>query len=521
VKHALDDDGVVVVVGSGAGGGTLARDLCAHGIKVVLLEAGARIEPAQFRNDELFAYQQLSWLDRRLATGDWPAARYAPDAPAWIAKAVGGSTVNWNGLSFRIQEREFKSASDYGPIEGASLANWPLDPKSLERFYAQAENRMGVTGTHDFTPHPPNNNYKVLYNGARRIGYRHVTNDRLAINSAPRDGRPGCIQMGFCNQGCKIGAKWSTLNVEIPEAENSGKLDLRTESMALQLTVDGRNRVDSVLYADSEGRQQRQRARAVCVAGNSIETPRLLLNSATSRHPDGLANASGQVGRNYMHHNVALAFGIFDQPVHMYRGITTPGTVFDEMRHDPKRGFAGGYLIESVSLGLPFLSLLAEPAGWGRDFAQFLENYDHMAGVLLNGEDLPRETNQVSLHKTETDQFGLPIPVVHVDEHSNERAMRRHFFQQTKEIFDAVGARDFHQAQPLSATHNLGTCRMSDSPDTGVVNQWGQTHEIDNLFVSDGSQFTTSTCENPTLTIVALAIRQAEYLAEQMTRKEL
>lgn len=521
MKYRHDDDGVVVVVGSGAGGGTLARDLCARGIKVVLLEAGPRIEPDQFRNDEFFAYQQLTWLDKRHASGNWPAARHAPNAPAWIGKSVGGSTIAWNALSFRIQEREFRSASDYGSISGASLADWPLDPKSLDRFYSEAEERMGVTGTHDIKPHPPNNNYKVLYNGARRIGYRHVTNDRLAINSAARDGRPGCIQLGFCNQGCKIGAKWSTLQVDIPTAERSGKLDLRTESMALQLIVNRRNRIDGVLYADSEGHQHRQRARAVCVAGNAIETPRLLLNSATSRNPDGLANSSGQVGRNYMHHNMAIAFGIFERPVHMYRGITTPGTVFDEMYHDPKRGFAGGYLIEAVSLGLPFLSLLADPVGWGRDYARLLENYDHMAGVLLNGEDLPQENNQVRLHETEKDQSGLPIPVVHVDEHDNELVMRQHFYQQAGKIFDAVGARDTHQAQTLSATHNLGTCRMSDSPDTGVVNQWGQSHEIDNLFISDGSQFTTSTCENPTLTIVALAIRQAEYLAERMLRREL
>ena len=222
-----------------------------------------------------------------------------------------------------------------------------------------------------------------------------------------------------------------------------------------------------------------------------------------------------------MHHNVAISFGVFDKPVKMYRGITTPGTVFDEMGHDTGRGFAGGYLMEAVSLGLPFLSLLADPVGWGRDYAQLLDNYENMAGILLNGEDLPQEGNQVRLHDTEKDQHGLPVPVVHVNEHENERSMRQHFFRQAEEIFTAVGARDVHRAQPASATHNLGTCRMSASRDKGVVNQWGQTHEIDNLFISDGSQFTTSTCENPTLTIVALAIRQAEYLARQMRRREI
>ncbi len=521
MKFAHDDDGVVVVVGSGAGGATVAHDLCARGINVVLLEAGPRIEKTQFRNDEFFAYQQLTWSDQRLATGNWPAARFIPNAPAWIVKAVGGSTLHWNALSFRVQDREFRAASDYGSIPGTSLADWPLDPRDLDPYYAEAERRMGVTGTHDIQPHPPNNNFKVLYNGARRIGYQQVSNDRLAINSAPRDGRPGCIQMGFCNQGCKIGAKWSTLQAEIPKAEASGKLELRTGAMALQLLVNKRNRIDRVVYADGDGEQHSQRARAVCVAGNSIETPRLLLNSATEQHPDGLANASGQLGRNYMHHNVAIAFGSFERPVHMYRGITTPGTVFDEMIHQPKRGFAGGYLIEAVSLGLPFMSQLIAPGGWGRDYTRIMDRYEYMAGVLLNGEDMPRETNRVSLHDSEKDQFGLPIPVIHVDEHDNEVAMRKHFYQQARSIFEAVDAVDVHQSQPAAATHNLGTCRMSASPDHGVVNQWGQTHEIDNLFVSDGSQFTTSTCENPTLTIVALAIRQAEYVAGAMSRREI
>jgi choline dehydrogenase-like flavoprotein len=247
----------------------------------------------------------------------------------------------------------------------------------------------------------------------------------------------------------------------------------------------------------------------------------MLLNSATAMFPDGLANSSGQVGRNYMRHTGALAFGVFDKPVHMYRGITTPGTVFDEMTYQPKRGFAGGYLIEAVSLGLPFMAMMADPTGWGQKFAGFLDQYDHMAGVLMNGEDMPRTQNRVSLHATKTDQLGLPIPVVHVEEHANEHAMRDHFFKQSGAIFEAAGAAYTHEASTISATHNMGTCRMSHKPGDGVVNQWGQSHDIENLFISDGSQFTTSTCENPTLTIVALAIRQSEYIAKQMFHRDL
>lgn len=521
MQFDLDDNSVVVVIGSGAGGGTVAHELCARGIRVVLLEAGKRFEIGDFRNDEMFAYQQLSWLDKRIATGNWAAAQYAPDMPVWTSKAVGGTTITWNGLSYRVQAHELRAREEYGAIEGANLADWPITAETLEPYYDRAEAKMGVTGSHGIAQHPPNNNYKVLYNGAKRLGYKQISNAALAINSQSYDQRPACTQLGFCNQGCKIGAKWSTLYSEIPKAEKTGKLDLRTECMALRLEHDKSGKISGVLYADQAGNKFVQKVRLVCVAGNAIETPRLLLNSASTTFPDGLANASGQVGRNYMHHTGALAFGVFDKPVHMYRGITTPGTVFDEKIHQPQRGFAGGYLIEAVSLGLPFMALLADPAGWGREFTGLLEQYDHMAGVLMNGEDLPRAQNRISLHASLTDQHGLPVPVIHVEEHANELAMRRHFFRQAGSIFEAAGATHTHTASTLSATHNLGTCRMSEKPDDGVVNQWGQTHDIDNLFISDGSQFTTSTCENPTLTIVALAIRQAEHIAAKMARREL
>jgi len=517
----LDDAGAVVIVGSGAAGGTLASDLCERGVRVVLLEAGPRIPSREFRNDEAFAFQQLSWRDKRQATGDWATARLSPDAPAWMVKAVGGSTLHWNGLSYRIQPREFRARTEYGAIDGANLADWPLSAEDLDAYYSAAEQRLGVTGTHGIPAHPPNNNFKVLAAGAARVGYRQVANDRQAINSRPRDGRPRCLQLGFCNQGCKIDAKWTTANTDIPRAEATGRLDLRTGAMALQITVDKQGRVDGVIYSDAAGRQQRQRARVVCVAGNAIETPRLLLNSATAGQPDGLANSSGQVGRNYMHHVAALAFAVFERPVNMNRGITVPGTVFDESGHAPERGFAGGYLMEAAAAGPAFLSALLEPGGWGPDFAALMERYDHMAGMLLNGEDLPRAGNRVTVHATEKDQFGLPIPVVHVDEHPNDVAMRAHFFRQARRLYKAVGAVDVRDALPLSSAHNLGTCRMSAQPDDGVVNAFGQTHDIDNLFVSDGSQFPTSTSENPTLTIVALALRQAEYLAGEMNRRNL
>ncbi len=514
----LDDDGVVVVIGSGAGGGTLANELAQKGVKVVCLEAGGRHEIQDFVNDEWKSFTRISWLDKRTTSGSWRVARDFPNLPAWIVKAVGGSTVHWAGASLRLQEHEFRARSVYGAVEGASLLDWPLTLAELEPYYARAEFKMGTTGTNGIPRLPGNNNYKVLAAGARRVGYKDVHTGNMSINSQPRDGRGSCLQIGFCFQGCKSGAKWSTLYSEIPQGEATGNLEVRPDSQALRIEHDARGRVNAVLYAGKDGAIQRQKARVVALAGNSIESPRLLLNSASPLFPDGLANSSGQVGRNYMRHMTGSVYGLFEKPVHMYRGTTMAGIVKDESRHDPSRGFVGGYEMETLSLGVPFTAAFLDPGAWGRGFTAALDVYDHMAGMWLVGEDMPRATNRVTLHPTEKDAHGLPIPNVHFDDHPNDLAMRAHAYAQGSAVYDAVGATRTIHTPPYPSTHNLGTNRMSADPRDGVVDKWGQAHDVRNLFVSDGSQFTTGGAENPTLTIVALAIRQADRIADQMGR---
>ena len=519
--YEMSDDSVVVVVGSGAGGGTLANELCQKGIKVVLLEAGKRYTIADFMNDEWDSFIQLAWLDKRTTSGTWRVAKDFPNLPAWICKTVGGSTVHWAGASLRFQEHELRARSEYGEIAGANLLDWPLTLEELEPYYARAEDKLGVTRTNGIPGLPGNNNFKVMYNGATRIGYKDVHTGRMAINSRARDGRPPCLQLGFCFQGCKSGAKWSTLYTEIPKAEETGLLELRPEAMALRIEHDDAGKVTGVLYADAQGNQHLQKARAVCVACNSIESPRLLLNSASAMFPDGLANSSGQVGRNYMRHTTGSVYAIFEQPVRMYRGTTMAGIITDESRHDTARGFAGGYELETLSLGLPFMAAFLEPGAWGKEFSAAMEDYDHMAGMWIVGEDMPQESNRVTLHAEEKDQWGLPIPNVHFDDHDNDLAMRNHAYKQGRAVYDAVGARQVFETPPYPSTHNLGTNRMSERPEDGVVDKWGQSHDVKNLFVSDGSQFTTGAAENPTLTIVSLAIRQADHIADQMGKGEI
>ena len=519
-KFKLDEE-VVVIVGSGAGGGTLGNELAQKGINVVILEAGKRHEISDFENDEWPMFSKISWLDKRTTSGTWRVAKDFPNLPTWIVKAVGGSTVHWAGASLRFEEHEFKTRTHYGDIKGANVLDWPITLEELTPYYVRAEFKMGVTGTNGIARLPGNNNYKVLAAGAKKMGYKTFHTGNMAINSSPRDGRGSCQQIGFCFQGCKSGAKWSTLYTEIPKGERTGHLEVRSDAQVLKIEHDAAGLATGVLYSDSKGNRRFQKARVVCIAGNSIESPRLLLNSASAMFPNGLANSSGQVGQNYMRHMTASLYGIFENPVHMYRGTTMAGIVRDEARHDTKRGFVGGYEMETVSLGVPFTAAFLDPGTWGRNFSSAMDAYDNMAGMWLVGEDLAQESNGVTLHKTEKDQFGLPIPNVQFSDHANDLAMRAHGFKQGTALYESVGAKRVIETPPYPSTHNLGTNRMSAKAKDGVVNQWGQSHDIKNLFVSDGSQFTSSAAENPTLTIVALAIRQAEYIANAMARKEL
>src|SRR5262245_47704831 len=211
----LHDSGVVVIVGSGAGGGTLGNELAQKGVKVVILEAGARVELQDFVNDEWESFTQLAWSDMRTTSGSWRVAKDFPNLPAWIVKAVGGSTTHWAGASLRFDEHELKIKSTYGNIPDANRLACPERLADPEPYHAKAENKMGVTRTNGIPGLPGNNTVKVMEAGARKLGYKAVHTGNMAINSEPRDGRGACQQIGFCFQGCKSGAKWSTLYTEI------------------------------------------------------------------------------------------------------------------------------------------------------------------------------------------------------------------------------------------------------------------------------------------------------------------
>jgi choline dehydrogenase-like flavoprotein len=507
-QYKLDDDSVVVVIGSGAGGGTVSNELAQKGVDVVCLEAGNRLTLADVVNDLVVMDQKMGWHDKRLG------------APLWICKTVGGTTMRWSGITPRFRDFEFRPRSTYGALRDTTLIDWPLTLEELAPYYDKAESKMGVSGTHGMPPSFETSNYKVLKTGGQRVGYQQITSARTAINSVPRDGRPACLQIGFCWDGCAVGAKWSTLYTEIPKAEQTGHFELRTGAMAVRIEHDAKGKVRSVVYADATGALHEQKARAVCVAGNVVETTRLLHNSSSSLFPDGLGNTSGHLGRNYMRHVMNLTLAIMPGQVNFHRGTRQSGLILDEQHHDAARGFAGGYIIETVA-DQPW-GIASYIGGWGEETAEFVESYPNMAGCWITGEDPPQADNRITFHATERDAYGLPVPVVTYSDHPNSEAMRKHAAQRCSAIYESLGAKDIRNvANSGGGCHNMGVARMSERPADGVTNRFGQVHDIPNLFVSDGSVFSTSAAPNPTLTIVALAIRQAEHVASSMKRREL
>ena len=506
--YSLNDESVVVVIGSGAGGGTVANELAQRGIDVVCLEAGNRLTLADVVNDAAVMDQKMGWHDKRLGV------------PTWLCKTVGGTTMRWSGVTPRFRDFEFRARSTYGALEGTSLIDWPLTLDEILPYYVKAEAKMGISGTHGTPPSFETSNYKVLKAGGKRVGYRQITSERTAINSVARDGRPACQQIGFCWSGCAVGAKWSTLYTEVPKAEATGHFELRTGAMAVKVKHDKNGKVRSVIYADADGELREQKARLVCVAGNVVETTRLLHNSQSTLFPDGLGNSSGHLGRNYMRHVMSLTLAIMPGPVNFHRGTRQSGLILDEQRHDDSRGFAGGYIIETAA-DQPY-GIAGLVGGWGQEAADYLENYSHIAGCWITGEDPPEADNRITFHDSERDAYGLPVPVLAYRDHPNSVAMQEHAKRQCESIYESLGGKQMITRVGVGGgCHNMGVARMSERPADGVTNRWGRLHDMPNLFVSDGSLFTTSAAPNPTMTIVALAIRQAEHIANAMRRREL
>jgi choline dehydrogenase-like flavoprotein len=518
-QYSLSEPVDFLIVGTGAGGGTLACRLAEHGFSVVGLDAGPWFRPLEeFASDES-EQTKLYWTDDRISGGENPLQLGSNNS----GKAVGGSTVHFAMVSLRFRPEWFRSRTllGYG-------ADWPIDWREMWQYYTQVEQALGIAGPvrypwgpkrprYPYRAHPLNAAALALAEGCEALGIKW-TETPLATVSAPRGLSHPCVYRGFCTTGCSTNAKQSALITWIPRAVAAGA-EIRDLAMAGRIEVDHTDQVTGVHY-HREGTWHFQRARNVVVAGYAIETPRLLFNSATDRYLDGLANSSGLVGRYLMAQSNQAVWGLSDREIRSYKG--PPSLALTEhWNYDDNKDFFGGYAYMSQG-PLPQLwaKTLATSRGlWGEDLMRAMEQYNHQVGLKIVGEMLPQERNRVTLAE-DKDQYGLPIAKVEYSWCDNDKRLIEHSLDFMTQALQAINARNIWR-QTDDTAHMNGTARMGFTPSTSVVDADCRSWDIPNLWICDGSVFPTVGGVNPSLTIQAIACRTADRIKAMADRGEL
>ena len=536
-----------VIVGSGAAGGVLARELSSSGFDVVVLEQGPRLSPANFKHDELNTWFANGLTNNPVQNPQTfrkdPAAKAkrTVDYPSLVyARAVGGSSIHFTANYWRFHEIDFHERSVLGEISGTGFADWPIDYAELEPYYTKVEWEIGVSGLagaspfdpprsrpYPMPPLPVKSSGVLLERGARKLGL-HPFPAPMAIASQPFRGRPACVNCGFClGYGCEVMAKSSTLFNMIPEAEATGRCEIRAESYVFQIRTDKRGRATGVAYYDRNKRECFQRARALVVSANGAETARLLLNSADSRSPEGLANSSGLVGKHLMFNCGGDVGATFEHELNEYKSVQVTRVVHDFYNSDPKRGFYGGGGIDGRIGPAPaqwaLFSTPQQPS-WGADFKASLRDFPRSMIAECHTTSLPVESNSVSIDPELKDAWGVPAMRCTYQDHPDDLAISRFMQARAREILDAAGARTtwiLPTADNSIGFHLLGTCRMGNDPKRSVVDRYHRTHDVPNLFLCDGSSFVTSGRGQPTMTIQALAFRAADHIARFARSNEI
>ncbi|MGI9202309.1 MAG: GMC family oxidoreductase [Woeseiaceae bacterium] len=529
-----------VIIGSGSAGGILAKELSTAGFDVVVLEQGPYRRPEDFTHDEVAVI-----FERELHGGgqeihgqtfrhdESEVATVPPVMPVRYARGVGGSSVHYTANFWRFRQSDFKERSMLGPISGTNFADWPITYEELEPYYTKVDWEIGVSGApgpfdaprskpFPMPPMPIKSSGVLLEKGAKALGL-HAQVEPLAINSQAHNGRPGCISCGYCMWfGCEVGAKSSTLSAMIPLAEATGHCEIRPESVVIRIDTDDIGRANQVVYLDSNGVEQAQKTKAVVLSANGGETPRLLLMSESSKHPDGLANSSGFVGRNLMHNVHSIASGVFEHPLNDYKGVQVTRMIHDFYEHDDKRGFYGGGGIDARPLfsATPILhamqSMPPDIPSWGAQWKdEMAHNFTRQMWLATSGTSLAMDRNNITLDPESKDIWGRPAIRETYRDHPDDLAMVDFLGDRSVEIVGAAGAEKVWR-RPVKLTtggeHLLGTCRMGDDPATSVVDRSHRSHDIPNLFICDGSSLVTSGRGQPTMTIMALAFRAADQI---------
>lgn len=537
------DTADVVLVGSGAAGGILARELAQAGLRVVVLEQGAYLDRSRFTHDDTKVFLEPTYsVDHRRKPITWRPDEATPAVtrPYLVyGTMIGGGTVHYAANSWRFRPIDFIEQTRGATAAGTAVADWPFTYDELEPYYTRAEWELGISGApgpmdparsrpYPMPPLPLTGSGAVLEIAAARLGWR-VQAAPMAIASQPYRGRSNCQACGFCwGFGCEYGAKGSTNFTMIPQAVATGRCELRPGCTAVQIETNAAGRASAVVYRDARGREVRQRARLVVVAANGAETPRLLLMSASGRFPNGLGNGSGLVGRHLMFNGNAVVTGEMPEPMHGHKGPPVTRICLEAYDIGQEIGVAGGGGFDFRFMGGPllwsqFFSRMPDVIGAPLK-AHLRTAYSHGILSLVHTTSLPSAANRIDLDPTVKDHLGLPAIRVTYTEHEQDLRLMRAIQGKASQALEAGGARKV-EALPVSADpgggfHLLGTCRMGDDPTRSVVNRDHRMHEVPGLYLVDGSSFVSSGRGQPTLTIQALAFRAAARLAEAVKRGE-
>jgi choline dehydrogenase-like flavoprotein len=525
-----------IVIGSGAGGAVIAKELAEAGLSVTVIEAGRRFNPF---SDYLTDRTDFEVVAKKVFDDPAKETRdiYTYTGRDWFcydrAKGVGGSTLKYMACSPRFHESDFRTYSE----DGLAM-NWPISYNDLEPFYCQVEYELGVAGpvgseANPFEPprskpyptpaHQFNLASLAIKRGADKLGF-HLVREPLAIPTVEWEGRPACTNAGVCNMGCASTAKSSMDMTYLRKAERSGRVEIRPNCMAFRITMAPDGRARGVAYFDNEGKENEIRARVIIIAGNAVETPRLLLQSESSRYPEGLANSSGLVGKFFMEHLAVSAYGLFSERLDAWRGTPTGGFIQDSYATNKMNAFARGWTTYVNTTRNWPLAIAQKVPGWGISHKHRTQQlFGHHIGLVTVGEQLPNIENRVDLDPTIKDSFGLSAPRLTNSLGSNDKAMIRAIKANLKEILEAAGATEILEIEfiPGWSSHYLGTCRMGTDPRDSIVNQWGRTHDIPNLYIADGSIFVTGAAVNPALTISALAVRISAGIIDSFKQGDL
>ena len=537
VKYSPNTQVDFLVIGSGISGGIMAKELSGAGFSVVVLEKGDWLHESDFQYDQLKHTSRGSIM----ATTSPATFRQTEDEKAMPTSAfhygscVGGGTVHYSGSSWRHHASDFKEKSIFGPVAGSGFDDWPVTYEELEPYYTRVEWEIGYSGLggaspfesprskgYPLPPMPNKSSGVLMERAAKKLGL-HAVPVPVAMLSQAYRGRSGCIHCGYCSgYGCKVAAKSSSLSAIIPGLERGNKCEIRSNSYAREISVDGQGRVTGAVYFDPNKKEVFQRAKVVIVSCNGLESPRLLLMSKSSRFPQGLANSNGVVGRYFVPGCGASAHGVFEHELNEYKSVTTTRGVEDFYMADPKRGYYGGGRMDArgnmAPVGFALGGLSPDVPRWGSDFKKAVRQ-DFSRTLTVQGflTCLPVESNRIDLDPELKDPWGLPAMRVTYKDHPDNMKNKEFFTQKALEIVEAAGATR-KWASPVrderAAGHMMGSCRMGNDPKTSVVDRWHKAHDVPNLYVVDGSSFVTSARNHPTCTISALAFRAAEHIVK-------